>query len=93
LLQQSDVLASQADPETRMIQVSENSEVPDESDRAHQYTRLVKLYVANEAITRFLRLLPYPTLRERLRRTGTLLALSVGAASRREAMPFAQRLR
>jgi hypothetical protein len=35
-----------ADPETRMIQVSEYSEVPDESDRAHQYTRLVKQYVA-----------------------------------------------
>ncbi|MDZ8054070.1 MAG: hypothetical protein RMX68_019765 [Aulosira sp. ZfuVER01] len=29
-----------------MIQVSEYTEVPDESDRAHQYTRLVKQYVA-----------------------------------------------
>ncbi|MBW4562807.1 MAG: hypothetical protein KME32_16985 [Mojavia pulchra JT2-VF2] len=37
-----------ADPESRMIQVSEYTEVPDESDRAHQYTRLVKLYVALE---------------------------------------------
>jgi hypothetical protein len=35
-----------ADPESRMIQVTEYLEVPDESDRAHQYTRLVKLYVA-----------------------------------------------
>ncbi|OUL25414.1 hypothetical protein BV372_28035 [Nostoc sp. T09] len=37
-----------ADPESRMIQVSEYTEVPDESDRAHQYTRLVKQYVALE---------------------------------------------
>ncbi|WP_017655885.1 tetratricopeptide repeat protein [Fortiea contorta] len=35
-----------ADPETRMIQVSEYTQIDDESDRAHQYTRLVKLYVA-----------------------------------------------
>ena len=35
-----------ADPESRMIQVTEYTEAPDESDRAHQYTRLVKLYVA-----------------------------------------------
>ncbi|BAY21636.1 hypothetical protein NIES2100_13920 [Calothrix sp. NIES-2100] len=47
LLDRAFAVAQQiADPESRIIQVSEYTEVPDESDRAHQYTRLVKLYVA-----------------------------------------------
>lgn len=35
-----------ADPESRMLYINEYIQVPDESDRAHQYTRLVKQYFA-----------------------------------------------
>ncbi|MBD2357323.1 hypothetical protein H6G41_22330 [Tolypothrix sp. FACHB-123] len=35
-----------ADPESRILYINEYIQVPDESDRAHQYTHLVKLYFA-----------------------------------------------
>jgi hypothetical protein len=51
LLDQAFEIAQQiADPETRTIDINEYIQVPDESDRGNQYTRLVKQYVALERL-------------------------------------------
>ncbi|BAY10568.1 hypothetical protein [Calothrix sp. NIES-2098] len=53
LLDRAFALAQQiADPETRIIQVNEYMQVADENDRAHQYTRLVKQYVALDRLNK-----------------------------------------
>ncbi|MBW4643137.1 MAG: tetratricopeptide repeat protein [Goleter apudmare HA4340-LM2] len=47
LLNRAFAVAQQiADPESRMIQITDDFQIPDESDRTHQYTRLVKQYVS-----------------------------------------------